>query len=400
MASTPIYNWPTPDNTDLVKNGALSLRTLGGAIDTTVDKMIPETIFAAKGDLLGASANDTPAVLTVGANGETLVADSSTTTGLRWQAPTTLNTIINGGMDVWQRATSGTATASVYYTADRWYVYAVTNSPFARSTSVPTSAGCQYSLEVTGATSGTDIYIGQRIESANIPPIKGTVTVSAYIYNETGASVTPTLRLDRPQAVDNYSAADQTSYTLQACANNAWTRVTQTVDISALSNIDNGLAIIFFGWTMSSNTKKIRITGVKIEKGSVATQFVRSAGTIQGELAACQRYYWRFGAHSGGTAGAFQQYGITGYVSLTTQALVQMMYPVRMRAPPTSIDFANISINDQNNTTFAISALTFNAQNDSSGGFVATIAGATANRFCTIQNNNNTGGYLGISAEL
>jgi hypothetical protein len=87
MASTPIYNWPTPDNTDLVKNGALAIRTLGDAIDTTVDTMIPETIFAAKGDLLGASANDTPAVLTVGANGETLVADSSTSTGLKWAAP-------------------------------------------------------------------------------------------------------------------------------------------------------------------------------------------------------------------------------------------------------------------------------------------------------------------------
>jgi hypothetical protein len=87
MASTPIYNWPTPDNTDLVKNGALAIRTLGDAIDTTVDTMIPETIFAAKGDLLGASANDTPAVLTVGANGETLVADSSTSTGLKWAIP-------------------------------------------------------------------------------------------------------------------------------------------------------------------------------------------------------------------------------------------------------------------------------------------------------------------------
>jgi hypothetical protein len=90
MASTPIYNWPTPDNTDLVKNGALAIRTLGDAIDTTMDTMIPETIFAAKGDLLGASANDTPAVLTVGADGETLVADSSTSTGLAYKSAATL----------------------------------------------------------------------------------------------------------------------------------------------------------------------------------------------------------------------------------------------------------------------------------------------------------------------
>lgn len=45
---------------------------------------IPATIFAAKGDILGASANDTPAILSVGANGKFLVADSAETTGLNW----------------------------------------------------------------------------------------------------------------------------------------------------------------------------------------------------------------------------------------------------------------------------------------------------------------------------
>jgi hypothetical protein len=48
---------------------------------------IPESIIAAKGDLLTGTANDTPAVLTVGANGTTLVADSAETTGLKWATP-------------------------------------------------------------------------------------------------------------------------------------------------------------------------------------------------------------------------------------------------------------------------------------------------------------------------
>ena len=48
---------------------------------------IPESIIAAKGDLLTGTANDTPAVLTVGANGTTLVADSAEATGLKWAAP-------------------------------------------------------------------------------------------------------------------------------------------------------------------------------------------------------------------------------------------------------------------------------------------------------------------------
>jgi hypothetical protein len=48
---------------------------------------IPESIIAAKGDILTGTANDTPAVLSVGTNGHTLVANSSTSTGLEWQAP-------------------------------------------------------------------------------------------------------------------------------------------------------------------------------------------------------------------------------------------------------------------------------------------------------------------------
>jgi len=36
MATSPIYGWPEPNDSDYVKNGALAMRTLGNAIDTTV----------------------------------------------------------------------------------------------------------------------------------------------------------------------------------------------------------------------------------------------------------------------------------------------------------------------------------------------------------------------------
>jgi hypothetical protein len=117
MATTPNFSWPTPDNTDLVKNGALAIRTLGDAIDaslvdleggttgqvlsktsntdmdftwvTTDDaNAIQNAIVDAKGDIIGASANDTPAITSVGANGEMLVADSTTATGLDWKTAT------------------------------------------------------------------------------------------------------------------------------------------------------------------------------------------------------------------------------------------------------------------------------------------------------------------------
>jgi hypothetical protein len=48
---------------------------------------IQPTIFDAKADLLTATANDTPARLAVGTNGQVLTADSTAGTGLAWATP-------------------------------------------------------------------------------------------------------------------------------------------------------------------------------------------------------------------------------------------------------------------------------------------------------------------------
>lgn len=114
MANTTNFGWETPDDTDLVKDGAAAIRTLGSAIDTSLVDLkggttgqvlakasdtdmdftwasdatgIPATIFDAKGDLIAASAADTAARLAVGANGTVLTADSAEATGLKWATP-------------------------------------------------------------------------------------------------------------------------------------------------------------------------------------------------------------------------------------------------------------------------------------------------------------------------
>lgn len=89
MATSPNYSWPEPDNTDLVKNGALAIRTLGNAIDTTMATMTPKSVYSAKGSIAAATAASTPANLSVGANDTVLTADSTTATGLKWAAPVT-----------------------------------------------------------------------------------------------------------------------------------------------------------------------------------------------------------------------------------------------------------------------------------------------------------------------
>ena len=83
MANTTNYNWETPDDTDLVKDGASAIRSLGTAIDTTVfnnaSAAIAKTLIDAKGDLIVGSAADTAARLAVGTNDYVLTADSTVT---------------------------------------------------------------------------------------------------------------------------------------------------------------------------------------------------------------------------------------------------------------------------------------------------------------------------------
>jgi len=96
MATTTNYGWTTPNDTDLVKDGAAAIRTLGSSIDTTVfanaGAGIAKTIVDAKGDIIAATAADTVSRLAVGANDTVLIADSSTATGLKWGTP------VSGGM--------------------------------------------------------------------------------------------------------------------------------------------------------------------------------------------------------------------------------------------------------------------------------------------------------------
>jgi hypothetical protein len=110
MANTTNFGWETPDDTDLVKDGAAAMRTLGNSIDAsfvdlkggttgqvlsknsntdldfTWSSVDPLTILDAKGDLISATAADTPARLAVGTDGQYLQADSTTSTGLKWAA--------------------------------------------------------------------------------------------------------------------------------------------------------------------------------------------------------------------------------------------------------------------------------------------------------------------------
>jgi trimeric autotransporter adhesin len=129
MATTTNYSWTTPDDTDLVKDGASAIRTLGSSADTTVKDLNPgttagdidyytsttakarigigsagqvlrvnsggnapewattadQTPLTTKGDLFGFDTAD--ARIPIGTDGHILTADSTESLGLKWAAP-------------------------------------------------------------------------------------------------------------------------------------------------------------------------------------------------------------------------------------------------------------------------------------------------------------------------
>ena len=265
-----------------------------------------QTPLTTKGDLFTYSTTDTR--LPVGANGTSLVADSSQTTGLGWTAtPSASNPVLNSAFQVWQRGTSFSLAASTSstYTADRW------------QTSTGANQACTISRRVTGdttnlpniqyavryqrnsgqtGTSATGFDSSQ--ETVNSIPFAGK-TITYSFYARCGADYSPTSTGLAYQVISG-TGTDQNVSTGFTGATNVinqtatltatWQRFTFSGPVSA-SATQLGLRFIT-QWTSTAGTNDYyEVTGVQIDIGSVALPFRTYAATIQGELAACERYF-------------------------------------------------------------------------------------------------------------
>jgi hypothetical protein len=107
MANTTNYNWETPDDTDLVKDGASAIRTLGSSIDTTTKNLNPQTTTGALA-YRSATANVNTA-LPIGSAGQVLTVAAGVPS---WATPTGDIEGITTGSDsgLSGGATSGTVT--------------------------------------------------------------------------------------------------------------------------------------------------------------------------------------------------------------------------------------------------------------------------------------------------
>ena len=406
MATSPIYGWAEPDNTDLVKNGALAIRTLGNAIDTTMDTMVAKTIIDAKGDLIAGSAADTALRLAVGSNGETLVADSSASTGLRYTGNYAAgkNLVINGDYGIWQRGTSFTSTNGTgFFGADRWNIYsATTGRTFSRQNTSP--SGNTYYTRIqrdSGNTNLSQLSLFYTLESAQSKPLAGkTLTLSFYARagaNFSAASST----MYSPAVYGTGTDQNQISgFTGSASINNqgnvlttSWQRFTMTGTVNAAAT-QVGFQLVYTPVGTAGAADYMDIADVQWEIGSVATAFQTATGTLQGELAACQRYYTRFSNDS-----AFDFFA-SGLFSSTTQGRSIFPLPVQMRVSPTTLDTGGAFAVSNGTLSLGASSPTIGTATPNAATVYWVTSGATASQPLMLISDNNATTYVGLSSEL
>jgi len=379
----------------------------GGTSGTVTLTNDMATTIAAKGDLVVGTGNDTYSALTVGEQGATIVADSSSSVGLRWQPAIATNPIINGGFDVWQRGTSVAYGTVGGFGADRWIVVRggwASGATMSRQTG---TAGIQYAARVqrdSGNTSTNGIYIDSWVETANSVFFQGkTITLSFYArcganFSASGSAMTLNFLTgtgtDQNGTTTGYTGS-VTAISQTSTLTTSWQRFSYSTTLN--SNINEmGVSIGYLPTGTAGANDWFEITGVQVDVGSVALPFRRAGGTIQGELAACQRYYWRSTAES-----SYSRFTEFNSPQSATAMFLTLRNPVRMRVKASSIDYSSLLGYDGSNLLNAVTALTIggDSTNDWTN-LTVTSTGMTQYRPTQLIANNSSSAYLGLSAEL
>ena len=327
------------------------------------------------------------------------------------------NRIINGAMNLYQRAT-GTVTPTAWtYTLDRWNVETTVASKFTvqQSSSAPAGFNNSYLLTSTSAysvSSGDTIAVAQYIEGYNWADLgwgtanAKTVTLSFWVQS----SLTGTFG----GSLENYARTRSYPFTYTISSANTWTQISITIagDITGtwVGASNSGAVCVLFeigaGSTFSGTAgawasadyrgatgatsvvgtsgATFYITGVQLEVGSSATGFgYRPYGT---ELALCQRYY---------------QQGFTwvGKFNSTTSFYGYGNYLVPMRAAPTATYIAGGYISEITVADRSVTAIASYSGNNIGGYFQATtVSGATTGNLGA--NATSAPTIAGFSAEL
>jgi len=315
------------------------------------------------------------------------------------------NKIINGDFEVWQRGTTFNGIVGGQYTADRWcgnFINGTIN--VTRQTFTPGAAPVagyegEYFMQLARTSTHASIadYFSQRVE--DVRTFAGqTVTISFWAKVASG---TPTLGMLVTQSFGSGGSGEVSTSTVDNTLSTSWTRYSATIAVPSVSGKTIGAGSWMspsFVIPVSAGNLTLQIWGVQMESGSTATPFQTATGTIQGELAACQRYYYRFTSD-----GDYDVASMGNDAEATTQGTAHIKLPVTMRISPTTVDTGGTWFYSQ----YAGSAVTLtslayrnNTSKDVGVLVVQAASGLSTSVKYSLLSNNSTASFIGFSAEL
>jgi hypothetical protein len=212
MATTTNYSWTTPDDTDLVKDGASAIRTLGSSADTTVKDLNPGTTA---GDIDYYTSSTAKARIGIGTAGQILQVNSGATAP-EWAAPASGSTFVGakGKRDGSTQSIANATFTAVLFNAEYYDTDSIhsTSSNTDRFT-VPTGKGGKWAISASvlfsgsstgerriavyknGAAANTDNRLsgqgsaGQTMAINSVFDLVATDYLSIYVYQDSSGSL-------------------------------------------------------------------------------------------------------------------------------------------------------------------------------------------------------------------
>jgi len=327
------------------------------------------------------------------------------------------NEIINGDFRFNQRSFTSN-TANLAYNFDRFLQqnsggsFTVTPQTFTPGAAPVTGyEGINFLRGITASQSAAGDYaiFTQRIEDVRTNA-NSTVVVSFWAKANTG---TPKIGVELSQ---NFGSGGSPSAQVNTPAGSvtlstSWARYSVSVAVPSISGktIGTGSNSSYLElnlWTSSGATNATRassigiqnftadIWGVQVERGSTATAFQTSSGSIEGELAACQRYYVRVSGDSNSSIIA------NGIGDSTTSAIFLFQNPVQMRIAPSSLEFTTLAVTNLIGYTNSIPTMTIYTGNKSLTSVKGTGTSGITSASIVALVGNASGYYFGLNAEL
>jgi hypothetical protein len=322
------------------------------------------------------------------------------------------NAIINGAFDINQRGFTSLVNPLDALGFDRWRNLALGDgtATFSAQTFTPGAApiagyeGTNFIRCVTSGQSSSAVLTRteQRIE--DVRSFAGqTITISFFAKANSG---TPSINVGANQSFGTGGSTEVLTRADNFSITTSWARYSVTLAIPSISGKtigpDNSLRIrlnFSAGSNSSASTNSLPIQnntfdlwGVQVEAGPTANVFRRNANSLQGELAACQRYYYRFNSPTAGNFLGFgSAYSATGFLGT-------FQLPVPLRVPPTGFDAQSLRLYDGvSAATSVTSVLVGGSQNLVSVEMISS--GMTTYRPYHIL-SNTLPSFIGFSAEL